>query len=246
MTTTLTNSDRRVQRALIERSTADLANALSEYQALRKSLKVELLDTSALSVEIPEVAEIVRRIASGSGLNTDAVIARLSSDPKGPRSIAEFGEEELWELGSDLFYSWFSHTEYLEGLAELRPLVTRGTANEAVSRILRQVRDCYAFQQYDAAYGLCRTVIEASIRDICAQRQLFPDLGENVILFEKFTWAQLREKVSSGQLRDQLNALYGDLCSVLHARRRVDRQEALDAYGRTLDIVEDLYAAHGL
>ncbi len=238
--------DRRVEQALLERSPTDLATALTEYQLLRKRLKTQLLDQPVASVDDAEVAEIIRKISSGDGLKSDKLVERLSADSKGRGSIAEFSDDEVWDLGSDLFYSWFSHHEYLEGLAELRPLVMRGATSEAVSRLLRQVRDCYAFQQYDAAYGLCRTVIEASIRDICARRQLFPELGENVILFEKFNWSQLRDRVASGELRNRLNALYGDLCSVLHARRTVARDEARRAYEQTLTVVEDLYASHEL
>jgi hypothetical protein len=54
---------------------------------------------------------------------------------------------------------------------------------------------------------VCRTVIEACIRDICARRDLFPTLEENVVLFEEFTWKELREKVSSGVLEENLKQI---------------------------------------
>jgi len=111
---------------------------------------------------------------------------------------------------------------------------------------VRQVKDCYAFQQYDAAYSLCRTVIEASIRDICVQCQLFPDLGENVILFENFNWRQLREKVSSGSVQEQLKVIYSELSKVLHGRKSVSKDEARHAFENTLGVVEKLYMTHGL
>lgn len=242
----LAELDRRVEQALVERSLADLETALTKYQELRKDLKIQLLDQSIAVIDDAEAAELLQKLISGDRLISDRLIERLSSDPNGKGSIDEFDADELWDLGSDLFYSWFSHHEYIEGLAELRPLIVRDATSAAVSQLLRQVRDCYAFQQYDASYGLCRTVIEASIRDICVRRQLFPELEENVILFEKFTWRQLRDKVASGDLRDRLSALYGDLCSVLHARRTVTQEEARQAYERTLQIIEELYTGYGL
>ncbi len=177
---------------------------------------------------------------------SDKPIERMSSVSEPGRPLDEFDDEDLWALGSDFFYSWFSHYEYITGLAELRPLIVRSSVADSVSRLVRQVKDCYAFQQYDAAYGLCRTLIEASVRDICVRCRLFPDLGDNVILFEEFKWSQLRDAVSSGPLRERLRCLYSDLCALLHGRKSVTRDEARLAFEETLQVVEQLYAAHGL
>ncbi len=236
--------DRRVVRAVIEARRDDLKTAMTEYQSLRKSIRAHVLDQPAVSIPDADAAALLQKITTGEGLPTDKVIERLYA---GSGQLSEeFDEDELETLGSELLYSWFSHYEYISGLAELRPLVVRGSVGESVSRLVRQVKDCYAFQQYDAAYSLCRTVIEGSIRDICVRRELFPDRGENVILFERFTWGQLRERVSSGILRDQLHSLYSRLSEVLHGRRSVSKDEARHAFEDTLQIVEQLYALHGL
>jgi hypothetical protein len=137
------------------------------------------------------------------------------------------------------------HHEYVTALAELRPLFLRISASEAVSRAIWQVKVCYAFQQYDAACAMCRILIEVSVRDICVRRNLFPDLGENVVLFEKFRWSDLREKVARDSLRERLDELYKDLCAVIHGRRTVSKDEARKQFEETLQVVEQLYASHG-
>jgi hypothetical protein len=223
-----------------------LKAALSEYQALRRDIRTHLLDQAVISISDLDAVALLQKITTGEGLPTDKVLQRIHSASGSDQPPEEFGEDDLEALGSDLFYSWFSHYEYIRGLAELRPLVVSGAVGESVSRLVRQIKDCYAFQQYDAAYSLCRAAIEASIRDICVRLQLFPDLGENVILFEKFSWTQLRDKVSSGDLRQRLSALYSDLSAVLHARKSVPKDEAHRAFEDTLQIIEQLYAAHGL
>ena len=220
--------------------------ALTEYQALRRGIRTHLLDQPVVSVGDADAAALLQKITMGEGLPTDKLIKHLHSLSDSGESPEEFGDDELEALGSDLFYSWFSHYEYIRGLAELRPLVVSGSVGESVSLLVRQVKDCYAFQQYDAAYSLCRTVIEASIRDICVRRRLFPDLGENVILFEKFSWSQLRDKVSSGLIREKLTSLYSDLSAVLHGRKNVSKDEVRSAFEDTLQVIEQLYAAHGL
>lgn len=243
---TLGALDRRVIRAVMESDWDNLASALNDYQALRKSIRTRSLDQPVASIGDPDAAALLRKIAGGEGLPTDKVLKHLSSTSNATQLHEEFGDDELEALGSDLFYSWFSHYEYIAGLAELRPLIVRGSVAESVTRLVWQIKGCYVFQQYDAAYSLCRTVIEASIRDICVRRQLFPDLGENVILFERFSWSQLRDRVSSGSLRERMKSLYSDLSAVLHGRKSVAKDEARRAFEETLQVVEELYAAHEL
>lgn len=245
--------DQQVIHAVIDEGQTGLKNALADYLTLRKSLRTRLLDQPTASIESIGAAEILRKICGGDGLATDKLIERLSSASDPDRPLNDFDDEELASLGSDLFYSWFSHYEYIAGLAELRPLVIRSSVAEAVSQLVRQVKDCYAFQQYDAAYGLCRTVLEASARDICVRRRLFPGLNDNEILFEEIPWGQrsgqpdgLRDTVSSGLVRERLKNLYHELCSVLHGRKTVTRNEVRHAFEETLQVVEQLYAAHGL
>jgi hypothetical protein len=86
------------------------------------------------------------------------------------------------------------------------------------------VKDCYAFQQYDAAYALCRTLIEATVRDICVRRQLFPKLAYNVILLEEIKWKDLLDRVSSRPLRERLRILYGNLCVLIHGQKDSHRK----------------------
>ena len=238
--------DRRVIRSFMESDRKGLEAALTEYEALRRDIRTGLLDQTVVSISDPDAVALLQKITTGEGLPTDKFLQHLHSMSGSEQAVEEFGDDDFESLGSKLLYSWFSHYEYIKGLAELRPLVVSGAVGESVSRIIRQVKDCYAFQQYDAAYSLCRTAIEASIRDICVRCQLFPDFGENVILFERFSWSQLRDKVSSGELQQRLSALYSDLSAVLHGRKTVPKDEARHAFEDTLQIIEQLYVAHGL
>lgn len=235
--------DRDVVRAIIETNFEALAPAVNEFLALRKRLTTQMIDESVVTIAHDDARATLQAISSGEGLPAEAVIPRLLGSEG---RLDEFDDRELQELGEELFYSWFSHHEYIHGLSKLRPLVLRAGTSDAVSRLVGQARACYAFQQYDAAYGLCRIVIEASIRDICVRRQYFADLGPNVIPLEKYTWEKLRGKVSSGQLNERLKDLYAELSVLLHGRKSVTGEEARKAFQRTLEAVEDLYAANQL
>ena len=197
---------RHAVRAVLEGNREDFPRALGAYFEFRNELKRRLLAEPVVSVSDAEAADILRKITTGDGLPSDAVIERLSSQMEEGDQLTDLDDYDIEELGSELFYSWFSHHEYITGLAELRPLIVRASASAAVASLVRQVKNCYAFQQYEAAFTLCRVVIEASVRDICVKRNLFPDLGDNVLLFEHRNWRQLRD--NNGPLRNLRQEVY--------------------------------------
>ena len=204
------------------------------------------------SIEVARVAEIRSESRTDLlhnlvGVALQLLVKRLKQ-LKGYDALAtgEFDDADIEELGSKLFYSWYSHHEYVRALDELRPMILRCDTSESVERLVERVRRCYAFEQYDATFGLCRTLLEASIRDICVRRGLFPELSNNAILYEKCNWRQLRDRVSSGRLNEKLKDLYGRLCEVLHARKAVVSKDAREVFLETLLVIEKLYESHGL
>ena len=219
---------RELERLVVQTTdsnTEDFGHALESYLKLKATLKRQILDESTISVEDPTARKVLRRIV---------------------KAIEEFEDADIEELGTQIFYSWYSHYEYVSALGELRPLTLGCDTSESVRRLVEQTKRCYAFQQYDAAFGLCRILLEASIRDICVRRRLFPDLGEDDVLYEHLSWYKLRNKVSTGDLNGKLEKLYSRLSKVLHARRTVVPHDAREAYLETLQVVENLYEFHEL
>lgn len=242
----LAELDRRIIRDLLEKNTDDFGDAVGAYLELRGDLKKRLLEHPTAAIENTAAAEVLRKIAGGDGLPSDEVVERLIRYSNQEFDIHAFTDGELDELGHELFYPWFSHYDYVEGLAQLRPLILRHPVPKFVSRLVGEIKECYAFQQYDAAYSMCRTLIEACIRDICVRRNFFPDLDENIILFGKYHWGTLRDKVASGTTRDRLNDLYSELSKLVHGRKSVTQQQAREAFKETLEVVEKMYTLHGL
>lgn len=242
----LAELDRRIVRAVMESDASAVPALAAEYLQTRQRLATYALETAVATIADNDASAVLRKISGGDGLPSDRVIGQLFGLAT-PASLADsLDEHELQQLGESLFHSWFSHHEYIAGIAELRPLILKSDASEAVSRIVHQIKDCYAFQQYDAAYALCRTLVEASIRDICTRRNLFPDVGPNTILLEEYRWSDLRRKVATGPAEDRLKGLYRDLSTVLHGRKSVSHEEARSAFLETLEVVEALYQTHGL
>ncbi|MEK6698117.1 MAG: hypothetical protein AABZ10_03635 [Nitrospirota bacterium] len=180
------------------------------------------------------------------GLSCDKIIARLADYVKMEVRIDDLDADKIESLGEELFYSWYSHHEYVIGSNELGSLILGVTVPASLSKFVREAKDCYAFQQYNAAYGLCRIIIEASVRDICFKKLLLPEGADNAIYTNKYWWRELSGKVSSGVLKDRLDGLYDELCTLIHGRKTVTREEARHAFGETLKLIQDLYTQHGL
>ena len=236
--------DRDVIRSLMESRPEVLRDALIVYIELREKIRTYLLDKSIVRVLNSDAASVLRRTTTGDGLPTDKIIKDLlaRSSVGDPNSVVD--ELDFESLAEEHFN--FSGYEYVVGLAELRPLIVCTFVSDIVNALVNQVRDCYAFQIYDATYAMCRTVIEAAIRDICIRKNLFPNLGENVVLLEKYRWSDLRAKVSRGALEQDLKKLYGRLSEVVHSRRSVSKREAFKGLEDTLQVIERLYEANGL
>lgn len=236
--------DRDVIRALMESRPEALRDALIAYMELRENIRTSLLGQSTVRVLNSDAASVLRKTTTGDGLPTDKIIKDLfaRSSAADPNSVVD--ELDFESLAEEHFN--FSGFEYVVGLAELRPLIVRTSVSAVVNARVNQIMDCYAFQIYDATYAMCRTVIEAVIRDICIRKNLFPNLGENVVLLEKYRWSDLRAKVSRGALEQDLKKLYGRLSEVVHSRRSVSKSEAFKGLEDTLQVIERLYEANGL
>jgi hypothetical protein len=109
--------DRRVIRAFMETDWDELKSALHDYQGLRKGIRTRLLDQSAVSISDPDAVALLQKITTGEGLPTDKFLQDLYSISGPDAAPEEFDDADFEALGSDLFYSWFSHYEYLRGLA---------------------------------------------------------------------------------------------------------------------------------
>jgi hypothetical protein len=112
-------------------------------------------------------------------------------------------------------------------------------------------QSCHLFRPRSDFYNKIGTMRRRSepvrlLRGHILRQRLFPNLWDNVVLFENFHWSQLRDKVSSGPLRERLREAVGKPQRVVDARTSVSKKEARGAYEEILQVVEQLYAENGL
>ena len=229
----LAKLDQQVGQALCEGDVEELRRLLPACVELRESLRVQLLDESVISVGDVKAGEILRKVVSGSDLQSDEFIKQLRTHRGGEPAAEDFDDLDTEELGFELFYSWYSHHEYITALTELRPLILRCDTSKGVRRLVGEVKQCYAFQQYNAVFAMCRALLEESAREIGEQRGLRRSRG--------MYGPKLFKKVSNGALRKKLGGLYHRLSKVSHALGEAVAEDARKVFQETLSAVEELY-----
>ena len=233
----LAELNRQVVQAVMEGNGEEFGRALDAYRELRLSLKSRLLDEPTISIEDTKARGVLHKISTVEGLDADWVVRKLeefSNDDGLP--FGKFDDVEIQHLGSELFYSWYSHHEYITALTELCPLILRCDTSMSVRRLVREVKQCYAFQQYNAVFAMCRALLEESAREIGEQRGFVGLRGKY--------GPDLFRKVSNGPVRKKLGDLYGRLSKVLHALREATAKDAHEVFQETLSAVEELYEIH--
>lgn len=236
--------NRLMVKAVAESDLSSLQKILPEYLETKKRIKAQLLEIPTPKIHDRQALGILRRLSEGVNLPADNIVTALEEMAGVQGSLTALGEEDIESLGSDLFYSWFSHYEYIEGLYEMGSLVVSISVPDHLSKFVNEAKNSYAFQRYNAVYSLCRTILESSVRDICVRRRFITQRQGNLIAIEEYRWRDLKEAVAKGSLRRQLGDLYSELSSLIHGRKVVSGEIAKTAFESTLKTVHALYAYH--
>lgn len=236
--------NRLMVKAVAESDLSSLHRILPEYVKTKKRIKTQLLEVPTPRIHDRQALNILQRLSEGENLPADNIVTAVEEMAGVQGRLTALDEDDIESLGSDLFYSWFSHYEYIEGLYEMGSLVVSISVPDHLSKFVNEAKNSYAFQQYNAVYSLCRTILESSVRDICVRRRLITQRQDNLIPIEEYWWRDLKDAVAKGSLKRQLGDLYSKLSSLIHGRKVASRQAAKTAFESTLKTVHALYSYH--
>jgi hypothetical protein len=239
--------DRQVVEAIVTDTFSRLPELIAEFHALKRRIQSAQIDPTVLPIASEEALPVLRQLREERPFHADRLMEALQarSDEKIP--FDELTDAEIDDLGSEYFYSWFSHYEYIRNLYGLGTLIVTASIPERVRAYLAEARQCYAFQQFHAVLALCRAFIEATARDICEQRGLIGADDTAVININERKFNPLISAIAKTPLRKRANSLYYGLASpVVHGARSVSEADAREAIEETLRLVEDLYRENEL
>ena len=241
--------NRLVVKTTIEGSLEDLGKLLNEFRHLKKSLKIGLIDISIPKIDNKEAQEMMNRIVAEHVFEADKIISDLEGITGEKFNVNELDPEETDQLESGLFYSWFSGYEYVNALYEIGALILGVSVPRILVDFVSEARSCFAFQQYNALYSLCRTIIEVAVRDICKRKGFIEENEGNVIFFEQYqrdNISQLINNISKGGLKRTIKDIYYNKTSFLiHGHKTTKRIESKELFRETMSAVQELYSQNG-
>lgn len=241
----LLDADRKVVKALVESDLENLPTLLSEFRDKKVRVQVGLSYEPVVEGVDDSTKELLARVQRK--FPTDNVIEELERKSGEDTSFYDLSEEEISEIGSDLFYSWISHDEFVRNIFKVNTLIFRTTIQPALRLYILEARNCFALEQHNAVMSLCRTILEAAAKDLCEREGFFEPHGDKVIEINPEVFNQLIRAISSGKLkRRAVKIYYRDACPVVHGDRSVNADEALRVLRDTTDVVQELYSSYGL
>jgi len=232
--------DKQAVKLVLEWNIEELFETLQKYMDLKKKIKKNLIDYPIANIHDNAAQEILRKIQQEEPFQADNILKGIETQTGKSFDYDKLEYDEMEEL-QDLFYSWFSHYEYLEGLYEIGSLIVRFSIPDTLKAYVSEARTCYAFQQYNAVYGLCRTILEIAIRHRCQRKGIIRHQKENVVDFDEYRPAELINKSTRGALRERVKEIYSDTSALLHGRKTVSSDDAKRMFKDTLKVVQDLY-----
>jgi len=236
----LNKLNRLVVKAVVESNTDELFKSLQGYVNVKK-IKTVLIDHPIVRVHDHTAQDVLKKLSQGEPLQADNLVRILEAQSDESVSLDGLDDSEINELGLDLFYSWYSHYEYIEALYDIGSLIVGISIPAALTSYVSEARTCYAFQQYNAVYGLCRTILETAVRHTCERKGLIKKSSANVIDFESYRPSELINKASRGELRVKLKDIYRNTSAMLHGRKTINSDDAKRMFRDTLKAVQELY-----
>lgn len=241
--------DKLIIKAIATSDMEELVRSIDEFNDIKKQIRTFGLENPVVNLHEVENADarlIMQKIMSGIQFPVERALANSSIEEflKG-----DLNESDIENLGSDLFYSWFSHYEYIEGLFEIGSLIIScGKIPSNLSRFVEEARHCYTFQQYIAVFSLCRTILEVCIKDITTNCKILPEDSENVKQMASRT-PELNDLINKlcdeftffNVIRNQLHSVRKKTNSIIHGTRLVNKKEAKEVLKETVLVIHQLY-----
>jgi len=241
--------DKEIVKAVVNRDVDSLMAHVSKFVDLKKEIKKKFIDNSIdilAGVKDKAARAILHKVFSGEPFPVEKAMegSRLADF-----LVDELTEQEIEQLGSDHFYSWFSHYEYIEGLYNIGSLILAvGKIPNNFERFVHEARSCFVFQQYNAVFTLCRTMLEITVKDLCIKNRILPKDVEN-IKQRKARIPDLYELINNlcdrtpkyRKFRGKLHKIRSKGNFIVHGNKTVTKKEAETLLKETLDLIHFIY-----
>ena len=152
--------------------------------------------------------------------------------------LSEFDDAD--KTGMQLLWGSIGPAEYATNLALVDILIAPFQIPSDLQLFLREARECYAIGHHAAVQSLSRTILEVAVNDVAVRSGKMSKEVIELDMFKKYPpWRRI--KLVSGDLFEQINDHYRDLCKVVHGLAISASCGALGSLTKTIGFVQLLY-----
>jgi hypothetical protein len=232
-------------KAILEGDSKTFVQCGVEYEDLKTEIKRFLIDMPVAKIHDPQAQEVISRISRGDKFQLDELHERLQNET-GTEFVSKDVLEDMGFFEEDKFineylFSWLRPSRYINDLCSIGSLIIGVSIPPHLSMYVEEARQCYALEQYQAVYSLCRTVIEVAVRDVGQRRGKLPRDKGNVKYGEFTGFSEMRSKVVPARLRGEVGDIYSKASRLIHGNKTIRKADAANLFRRTLLMVQELY-----
>lgn len=217
-----------------------LIEIIKQYNGMKLELRTLIMGEAFIEIQDELARSVLIKINNNEPFEIDNIIAFLSGEQDIEKYLDEqldiefLSDEKLNQLESDLFYSWYSGREYIDSLFKTELLILGVEIPYHLKIYADEVRNCLAFEQYNAACSFCRTIFEASIRDIGERKELTHTR-------KQIGCTLIDSVIKNNELNRSARTLYKDLCAVTHGFEMLDYKTSAKLFRETFQFISKLY-----
>lgn len=239
---------------LVEKMKESIELAL-DFIRKKEQIREKFVEDSALVIRPKRLRNLMEKISSNQDFLADRIVRsfeklsglnfRLSSLHPDTCDFDQLDEAALEKMASEELYSWWGPYDYIWGLVEIGILVTGVPIPANLKKYLEEARQCYAFKQYNAVFSLCRTILEAGMRDVGLRRGRIRPIQDTKEFFWEYPPRTLIRMTTRGRVRERVHDFYTEMSGVIHGSRTIKAEKARAALKETIGIIQSIYGDLG-
>jgi|GEM_PF-5355488 len=235
---------------LVEKTKESIGLALDFIQK-KEQIREKFVQASALVIWPKRLRNLIEKISTNQDFLADRIVRSfekcsglnlgLPSLHPDTCDLDQLDEAALEKIASEELYSWWGPYDYIWGLVEIGILVTGVPIPPNLKKYLNEARQCYAFKQYNAVFSLCRTILEAGMRDVGLRKGSIKAIQDTKEFFWEYPPRTLIRMTTRGRVRERVHDFYTEMSGVIHGSRTIKPEKAKAALKETIGIIQSIY-----
>lgn len=203
-----------------------------EYLNIKKQIDLYMADKPAMIGSVsPEESKLINEILQNDSRINAFLKKFLSLD-----STEIHSYDDLNEAAINMFYSWFSGSDYVEAMIKIGRIFIDKHFDREFEDIFSEARNCYAFQQYRAATMMCRMLLEKFCIYMLNSKDT--DIPRDKRGFIRYSASFSAITDDDDLAKEELINLYRTISKITHGKSKPSSKDTEEIFKRTIKAIE--------